>query len=298
MQKDLVSVGLPVKNGATKLPMALEALLSQTYTNFEIIISDNASTDETQEVCEKYASKDSRIRYIRQDANIGLKKNFVAVLQKARGEYFMWAADDDWWNARFIESAKNALDTHPEFGVAMCSVERQYDDGVKKDLILYTDQNSTTSMSQKELLYRMMSEYPTHIFLYGLYRTPLLKAVMSVPFPECKSFDRVIMCELALCTKFYSIPEILHVRTVRRPTSEPRFIYNDRFKQTKYVIAMCKRLLFSRNANILNKFLILPTMLLVFVWQNRVFLREWFPRFFRAVLEVKGVARKILGLHI
>lgn len=82
---------------------ALDSLLSQTYTNFELIISDNASTDNTQKICEEYAKGDKRIKYIRQKKNIGAANNFYFVFHRAEGEYFMWAACDDVWDRRFIE---------------------------------------------------------------------------------------------------------------------------------------------------------------------------------------------------
>src|SRR5581483_12411158 len=97
----LVSIGLPVYNGK-HLREALNSLQSQTYKNIEIIISDNASTDSTAKICRTYL-RDSRIKYIRQKANIGAAKNFNFVLSKAKGEYFMWAAGDDVWNENYIK---------------------------------------------------------------------------------------------------------------------------------------------------------------------------------------------------
>lgn len=106
---DRVSIGMPVYNGEKFLREALDSLLSQTYQNFELIISDNASTDETERICLEYAQKDSRIRYIRQLINNGPIANFQFVLDKAEGEYFMWAAHDDIWDSSFIEAGVDAL---------------------------------------------------------------------------------------------------------------------------------------------------------------------------------------------
>lgn len=90
-----VSIGVPVFNGDAYLHLALNSLLTQTFSDFEIIISDNASTDRTESICRKYAAEDRRIRYVRQTANMGVTANFKFVLQEAKGEYFMWAAADD-----------------------------------------------------------------------------------------------------------------------------------------------------------------------------------------------------------
>jgi len=90
-----VSIGMPVYNGEKFIRDALDSLLAQTFTDFELIISDNASTDDTEAICRGYAAKDARIRYVRQAENLGAAANFKFVLDEAVGEYFMWAAHDD-----------------------------------------------------------------------------------------------------------------------------------------------------------------------------------------------------------
>src|SRR5688572_10868700 len=91
-----VSIGLPVYNGENYLAEAIDSILAQTFEDFELIISDNASTDRTQEICEAYAAKDGRIRYYRSEVNKGSAWNFNRVFELARGEYFKWAAHDDY----------------------------------------------------------------------------------------------------------------------------------------------------------------------------------------------------------
>jgi len=99
-----VSIGMPVYNGVSFIREALDSLLGQTFQDFELIISDNASTDGTAEICQEYAKEDSRIIYTRQTTNIGAASNFDFVLDQAAGEYFMWAAHDDVWSRNFIEA--------------------------------------------------------------------------------------------------------------------------------------------------------------------------------------------------
>jgi glycosyltransferase involved in cell wall biosynthesis len=102
-KKPKISIGMPVYNGAMFLREALDSLLAQTYENFEIIISDNASNDDTGSICQEYSVLDARIRFVRQENNKGALENFKFVLQKAEGEYFMWAAADDWWSNNWLE---------------------------------------------------------------------------------------------------------------------------------------------------------------------------------------------------
>lgn len=94
-----VSIGLPVYNGSAYLREALDSLLAQTFTDFELIISDNGSTDDTGDICRAYARCDPRIRYVRQEPNRGALVNFQFVLDNARGRFFCWAAADDRWNS-------------------------------------------------------------------------------------------------------------------------------------------------------------------------------------------------------
>lgn len=120
-----VSIGMPVFNGMDGICRALDSLLAQTYQDFELIISDNASTDRTADICQQYATRDARIRYVRQQRNIGAFANFDYVLRIAQGEYFMWAAHDDKWDPRFIENALSVFDVHDEAVVAVAA-EAQY----------------------------------------------------------------------------------------------------------------------------------------------------------------------------
>jgi glycosyltransferase involved in cell wall biosynthesis len=99
----VVSIGMPVFNGSNSITRAIESLLNQTYTNFELIISDNCSTDNTWDILLKLSNKDDRIKLFHQSKNIGAYQNFNFVLKKAKGDFFMWAAADDLWDHSFIE---------------------------------------------------------------------------------------------------------------------------------------------------------------------------------------------------
>ena len=104
-----VCIGMPVYNGANYIHEALDSLLAQTFTDFELIISDNASTDDTQAICEEYERRDSRIRYVRQSENKGAAENFRVVLDCAKANLFMWAAFDDLWAPNYLMEATRLL---------------------------------------------------------------------------------------------------------------------------------------------------------------------------------------------
>jgi len=297
----LVSIGFPVYNGAAKMRPALESLLNQTYRDIDLIISDNASTDDTETVCLQYAAKDSRIRYFRQPTNLTQVPNIEFVMREARGEYFVLGADDDWWDPRFAEKLKNILDTHLGYGSAIGSVRRIYVDGDVRDEVIYRGEFDVTHKSFAEVFDMMSSERPIHWFC-GVFRTKLLQDLLHIPFPKCKAHDRVFMCELALTSHIYSIPEILHHKTVYRQTAADRYKnesignqYRDPRAHSKYVWAIVSRLLRSRNIPLLRKFWLYPYHLTAFVWRNRVFLREWFPKSFDFTLRVKGVLKQHNG---
>lgn len=109
-----ISIGMPVYNGRDLIRDAIDSVLSQTYSNFELIISDNASTDGTDEICLEYEKRDSRIRFIKQDNNCGGEGNFRIVLGEAVGEYFKWMAHDDYIDPGFLEKIVSYLDKNPD----------------------------------------------------------------------------------------------------------------------------------------------------------------------------------------
>lgn len=109
-----LSIGLPVYNGEEYLAESLDALLGQTYGDFELVISDNASTDGTQDICREYAARDARIRYLRQPRNIGATPNHNQVFAECRGELFKWASHDDLYGRDLLRRCVEALDARPE----------------------------------------------------------------------------------------------------------------------------------------------------------------------------------------
>jgi glycosyltransferase involved in cell wall biosynthesis len=204
---------LPVYNGERYLRRALDSLLAQDYSNFQLLISDNASTDLTREICEEFAARDTRIRLNVNDTNIGLVGNFQLVLERAPGKYFMWAAHDDVWTNTFIGSMVRELETHTDAAVAMCAVERVYENGATHDLVRYPGRANPNTMTTFQLALALAEGSPHHLFIYGLYRTEFLRQAF-VNFPRVIASDRLMMIQVALSTRFRFVDEVLHIRSI------------------------------------------------------------------------------------
>jgi len=184
-KEPLISIGMPVYNDITFLPRSLNSLLSQSYTNFELIISDDFSTDGSEIICREYANKDNRIRYIRQVSNIGISKNMSFLLNEAKGDYFMWAANDDIWNKTFIEKLLLKLELNPMAIVAFCP----YTFIDEFDTIIDNNNIVIENFTDNSAYYRLR-KFITHFsdgFGYGLFRRNL---IINVKFPIWWSINK------------------------------------------------------------------------------------------------------------
>ncbi|MEI6429550.1 MAG: glycosyltransferase [Pseudanabaena sp. ELA607] len=118
MKSVKVSIGMPVYNGAEFIDQAIDSLLAQTHEDFELIISDNGSTDDTKEICLSRVAKDPRIKFSQNETNLGVLKNFIKVLDLATADYFMWAAHDDVWEPEYVETLVAIMENDPEVIIA------------------------------------------------------------------------------------------------------------------------------------------------------------------------------------
>lgn len=119
MNSRKITIGMPVYNSEKTLKKSINSILNQTYKNIDIVISDNASTDETESICRNFCLENSNIKYIRQPKNAGPLANFTFTLKMADTEYFMWASGDDLWHPTYIEKCINALDKNSDAGFAV-----------------------------------------------------------------------------------------------------------------------------------------------------------------------------------
>ena len=168
-----VSIGLPVYNGEKYLKKTLVCLLEQSFKNIEIIISDDGSTDLTEQICNEFSKKDNRVRYFRQNKNFGMPvKNFRFVLENSVGEYFMFASHDDNWNSNFIEELVHILDKDKNCSLAFSNYKIKNLNGEGEILI---DVSSSVSESKYiRYLTRIIDVQPALIF--GLFRKKLIKS--------------------------------------------------------------------------------------------------------------------------
>ena len=124
-----VTFGVPVRNGEASLAKCLDSILDQDFTDFEVVVSDNASTDGTRQLVEEFRAKDDRIRLSAQPENVGLIENFNNVVRLARGEYFRWVGADDWLEPDYLSECVAALDADPDAILAASYFRLHYDDG-------------------------------------------------------------------------------------------------------------------------------------------------------------------------
>ena len=204
-----VAIGLPVYNGQTFLASTLECLLAQTFGDFELIISDNASSDGTEEICRSYARWDPRIRYIRQPKNLGAVPNFNKVFEISDAPYFKWAAVDDQCDPTYLEKAVRVLDSNPD--VVWCHSRSSHIDASGHLLedpdslnVSYVEREADTPNARFKAV--LLGEKGS-LDSYGLMRSNVLRETpLYLPYygPE-----KVLMAELAILGRYKEIPEIL-----------------------------------------------------------------------------------------
>jgi glycosyltransferase involved in cell wall biosynthesis len=208
-EKPRVSIGLPVFNGEEYLAETLDSILAQTYSDFELIISDNASTDGTQEICRAYAARDRRIRYFRNETNLGAAKNYNRVFELSSGEYFKWAAHDDLYAPEYLERCVEVLDREPS--VVICHPETimidEHSEYVE-DFDDYLDLRSPRPHERlRDYLFRPVGRCNAIIGVIRaseLKQTPLIESYVGS--------DAVLLGELSLHGQVYRVPEHLFFR--------------------------------------------------------------------------------------
>lgn len=206
--KPRVSIGLPVYNGERFLKEALDSLLAQTYTDFELIISDNASTDQTESICRTYEASDRRIHYYRNKENVGAAQNFNRVFELSSGEYFKWATADDVCSPELVARCLSVLDT-TSTAVLACAKTGFIDE--TGTLFDRSDPgwDLRNDAAHERLRYVI---YAGHLVNphYGLVRTPALSKTRLIR--NYSGGDYCVLGELSLLGKFFEIPECLFFR--------------------------------------------------------------------------------------
>jgi glycosyltransferase involved in cell wall biosynthesis len=205
LHKPRVSIGIPVHNGEKYLEAAIDSILAQTYSDFEIILSDNASTERTAAICQAYAAGDQRIQYFRNEKNLGAAPNFNRVVELSSGEYFKWAAYDDVLAPEFLSRCVEVLDRNP--AVVLCFPKSRIID--EDGIILGEHQFKAEASSPKpHIRFANLALHPdTGFQVFGLMRAEVAsKTALIGSYPAS---DLVFLAELALYGQFHEIPEPL-----------------------------------------------------------------------------------------
>lgn len=204
-----LSIGLPVYNGEQFLSDALESLLEQTFGDFELIISDNASTDGTREICESYTLQDKRIIYLRNPENIGATKNFNRVFYWASGQYFRWAAVDDICAPDLLKKCVNVLDRHPD--VVLSYSKTQLIDLNNRPVWMAEDD---LQLDSEDITVRFANTLRPmklcHNPIFGVMRREVVANTRLMG--DYLAPDRCFLAELSLYGRFREIPQRLFMR--------------------------------------------------------------------------------------
>jgi glycosyltransferase involved in cell wall biosynthesis len=221
----LVSIGLPVYNGAQFIDRALDSLLGQDFDDFEIVICDNASEDTTAKICTARAERDPRIRFFANQENLGLVANFNRTFELSRGRYFKWAAHDDWHAPHSLSTCVDLLEANPSAVVCGTGVQIVDEDGSLIDeWVPSVDLDIPEPHRRFHRLIFMLGQ--PHL-LFGMMRSSALARthLMQIYLGS----DRTLLAELSLLGPILHTPEILHFYTLSSATRRdypPSVIYS------------------------------------------------------------------------
>ena len=202
----IVSIGMPVYNGGELLKLAIESLLKQEFTDFELIITDNASTDNTEETCQSYAKQDSRIKYIRRDKNYGASNNSILAYRQSVGKYYVFASHDDQWHPRFVSSCIKILDEKPNAVLAVPALQF-----LNPFNGTFCEQHypplHTEGLNTRSKVAAIFNETNIGFNIYGMFRKSALSKI-NIEL-DCYGADVVILMQMIFLGDVIFIPQKL-----------------------------------------------------------------------------------------
>lgn len=218
-------------NGENYIEPAIDSILKQTFTDFELIIVDNASTDKTQQICKKYEMKDKRVRYYRNRINIGAVANYNRAFSYANGEYFKWAAHDDVLAPEFLSKCANVLDNDPTIVLCHTKTARIDEQGKQHEIYRYKIKTDLPKPHERfgEFVTKRYED-DSWIFIFGLMRSEQLrKTKLQGRFIGS---DINLLAEISLLGRIFEIPEVLfyrrsHQEALSNKTSAKQMSYNE-----------------------------------------------------------------------
>ena len=210
-----LAIGLPVYNGEEYLGAAIDSILAQTFDDFTLIISDNASTDGTEQICRGYASRDKRVRYFRNDENIGGARNFNRVFELSNAEYFKWMAHDDVYDPEFVAECVKVLDADQT--IILCYTKTREINEHGEVVGNWIDSVKTDSEQPHERLYQMICIKHACFQQFGVMRSSILrKTKLMQAYSEA---DRWLLAELSLHGRIFEVRRYLFLRRDHPGTS-------------------------------------------------------------------------------
>ncbi len=215
-----ISVGMPVYNGEAHVAMAIEAVLAQTDPDFELIISDNASTDGTADIVRHYADRDARITYLRQSVNVGAAANYNLLFHAARAPLFRWFNADDLMAPTLHARCRAALDAYPQ--AVLCWGRTQLIDDRGRVIEDYDDGLDLRAESPSDRFIRFFEVVGLTNVIYGLMRRDALARTGLMGDGRLPAADTRMMAELTLQGSFVDLPEILFQRRMHAAASSAR----------------------------------------------------------------------------
>ncbi len=207
-----LTIGVPAYNNASTLRTTIESLLAQSFGDFRLLISDDNSKDETQEICRALVKSDERIDYIRQPQNLRYQ-NFGYLLRQARTEFFMWGAGDDRWQPEYLEACLRELDAHTSLVLAVSKV--QFEENGKA--IGLSSGTYPLLGTPPQNLHRYFSQPDDNSRMYGVFRTQ--PGQNSFPTHSFHAYDWAFSAATLRFGQHAEIPEILMYRD-KTPTEK------------------------------------------------------------------------------
>jgi len=255
----IVSIGMPVFNGGKFLRVALDSLLNQTYSNFELVFSDNGSTDDTKAIIQDYASHDERIKLKFQKNNIGSTNNFKFVLNEAIGEYFMWAAHDDKWDSNYLDELVKTHEKHSDLSLVFGKYSMMNEEGK----VFQNGRNNLFKHKRLTVDYRNPLMLNAIIYyldrnpfkIYGLFRTIDLKSIPQKLFlgsPQ-NAENLFLIHFLSNYKAFESFNTTFYYRVPYNPkypkqiSGDPNYKIPSRFKIEKHFLLETINFLYKKN---------------------------------------------------
>lgn len=199
-----VGIGLPVYNGENFVREAIESILEQSYPHFELVITDNASTDGTEAICREYVERDPRVSYHRHPKNVGASGNYTRCFELARGEYFKWAAHDDVCLPDFLGRCVDALDR--DRSAVLCYTRVQTIDAAGRRGKRWPSRPSAAADEAEARFDEVLSRQDTFPIFGLMRRAVLARTPLLGPYP---AHDRPLLAELSLYGRFLEIDDVL-----------------------------------------------------------------------------------------